>query len=74
MKKTVGVDSIQKEIEGLTTEEQLELMERLARNLRQTRRGPKKELDWSEIYGIAKGLWKGEDAQDYVNRLREDRK
>jgi hypothetical protein len=22
---------------------------------------------------IGKGLWKGEDAQEYVNRLREDR-
>ena len=74
MKKAVGVDSIQKVIEGLTPEEQLELMERLARNLRQTRRGSKKELDWSKMYGIGKGLWKGEDAQAYVSRLREDRK
>lgn len=33
----------------------------------------KKELDWNNLYGLGKGLWKGEDAQEYVNRLREDR-
>lgn len=33
----------------------------------------KKELDWNKLYGLGKDLWKGEDAQVYVNRLREDR-
>jgi len=32
-----------------------------------------RELDWKKLYGLGKGLWKGEDPQDYVNRLREDR-
>lgn len=31
-----------------------------------------KELDWKALYGLGKGLWK-EDAQEYVNRLRENR-
>jgi len=25
-----------------------------------------------ELRGLGKGLWKGEDAQEYVNRLREE--
>lgn len=34
----------------------------------------KKNLDWNKLYGLGKGLWKGEDAQEHVNRLRKDRK
>jgi hypothetical protein len=33
----------------------------------------KRELAWKALYGLAKGLWKGEDAQEYVNRLRQER-
>ncbi|MFH2004763.1 MAG: hypothetical protein ABIK27_08555 [Bacteroidota bacterium] len=33
----------------------------------------KKELDWTKLYGVGRGLWKDEDAQKYVNRLREER-
>jgi len=33
----------------------------------------KEELLWEALYGLGKGLWKKEDAQEYVNRLREDR-
>jgi hypothetical protein len=33
----------------------------------------KKQLDWNKLYGLGKGLWKGEDAQEYVDRLREER-
>ncbi|MBU4374343.1 MAG: hypothetical protein KKD69_06565 [Euryarchaeota archaeon] len=32
-----------------------------------------KELNWDALYGLGKGLWKGEDAQEYVNQLREER-
>jgi hypothetical protein len=33
----------------------------------------KKELNWSKLYGLGKGLWKEQDAQEYVNRVREHR-
>jgi len=33
----------------------------------------KKALDWKPLYGLGKDLWKGEDAQAYVDRLREGR-
>jgi hypothetical protein len=74
MNKVAGVYNIEKEIERLSPEEQLELVERLAHNLRRTGHVLRKELDWTELYGMGKGLWKGEDAQGYVSRLREDRK
>lgn len=32
-----------------------------------------RQLDWQGLYGLGKGLWADEDAQEYINRLREDR-
>jgi hypothetical protein len=31
------------------------------------------ELNWSDLYGLGKGIWDGEDAQEYVNKHRADR-
>jgi len=64
---------IEKEVEKLSPQEQLKLVEKLAHKLRKTGLAMKKELDWKNLYGLGKGLWKGEDAQEYVNRLRESR-
>lgn len=73
MWKVVTLEKIEKEIRKLSPEEQLELVEKLARQLRRTGIARRKELDWIKLYGLGKGLWKGEDAQTYVGRLREDR-
>ncbi|OGL39279.1 MAG: hypothetical protein A2042_07345 [Candidatus Schekmanbacteria bacterium GWA2_38_11] len=73
MRKGIALKKIEKEIEKLPPEEQLKLVEKLAHQLRKKGLAAKKDLDWSKLYGIGKGLWKGEDAQEYVNRLREDR-
>ncbi|MBI5327651.1 MAG: hypothetical protein HZB80_05100 [Deltaproteobacteria bacterium] len=73
MKKGVTLEKIGKEIGKLTPQEQLKLVERLVHQLGKTGLAMKKELDWNKLYGLGKGLWKGEDAQEYVNRLREDR-
>ncbi|MGA1844917.1 MAG: hypothetical protein ACMUIS_10190 [bacterium] len=72
MRKGPTLEKIEKEIEKLTPQEQLKLVERLAHQLRKAGLAIKKELDWNKLYGLGKGLWKGEDAQEYVNRLRED--
>ena len=53
--------------------EYLELIERLVRRLREQPLPVQPRLDWQPLYGLGKGVWQGEDAQDYVNRLREDR-
>ena len=74
MRKGAALGKIEKEIEKLTPQEKLRLAERLIHQLRKGKLSIKKELDWNKLYGLGKGLWKGEDAQEYVNRLREDRR
>lgn len=64
---------IEKEIKSLSLDEQLRLMEKLAKQLRKSGLSLKKELDWKNLYGLGRGLWEAEDAQEYVNRLREER-
>lgn len=73
MQRKLTLEKIEKEAERLTPQEQLKLVERLVHQLMKTGLIIKKELDWNNLYGLGKGLWKGEDAQEYVNRLREDR-
>jgi len=64
---------IQKETESLSLPELLNLMEMIVFQIRKKSVSDDKQLDWKELYGIGAQIWKGEDAQDYVNRLREDR-
>ena len=68
---TIG--EIEKEIKSLSPSDQLRLMEKIAQQLRKSGLSLRKELDWKNLYGLGKGLWKGDDAQGYVNSLREDR-
>jgi len=64
---------IEKEIGRLSPKDQLKLVEKLIHQLTKSGIARKRELDWKDLYGLGKGLWKGEDAQAYVNRLREER-
>jgi hypothetical protein len=73
MPRGTNLGKIEREVEKLSPQEQLKLVEKLAHKLRKTGLAMKKELDWNNLYGLGKGLWKGEDAQEYVNRLRENR-
>ncbi|MEW6608539.1 MAG: hypothetical protein AB1414_14025 [bacterium] len=73
MQRKIALGRIEKEIGKLTPQEQLTLVIRLAQQLRKSGLAMKKELNWNKLYGIGKGLWKGEDAQEYVSRLREER-
>lgn len=45
---------------------------RRSKGIRKKGRG-KRSLGWTKLYGLGKGIWNGEDAQAYVDRLREDR-
>ncbi len=74
MRKLATFEIIEREIEKLKPQEQLKLVERVAHQLRKTVLVPEKELDLNKLYGLGKGLWKGEDAQEFVNRLREERR
>jgi hypothetical protein len=73
MPRKLSLEKITKEIEELTPQEQLKLVESLIHRLRRTGVAEEKSLDWNQLYGLGKGLWEGEDAQEYVNRLREER-
>ena len=73
MPKSSMLAKIEKEIERLSPKDQLRLVEKLAHQLRISGIAVKGELDWKDLYGLGKGLWQGEDAQEYVNRLREER-
>ena len=72
MARIPNLRKIEREEENLSSRDQRKLVEQLSRRLRQakSRRG---SLDWAKLYGLGKGIWNGEDAQVYVDRLREDR-
>ncbi len=72
MKTGSMLPKITKDIEQLTPQEQLKLVETIVHRLRITDMADENELDWRELYGLGKGLWE-EDAQAYVERLRSDR-
>lgn len=74
MRKLATFEIIERKIEKLTPQEQLKLVKRLTRRLRKKYVSVKKELEWKELYGLGKGLWKKEDAQGFVDCLREERR
>ena len=73
MPRKISLEEIEKEADALTPQEQLKLVERLIHKIRKAGIPTPKTFDWNQAYGLGKGLWKGEDAQAYVNRLREER-
>lgn len=68
---TSSMLAIEKQVKDLPVEEQLELLERIIHNVKKNNLG-KKKLDIASLYGSGKGLW-DEDAQEYVERGRENR-
>lgn len=73
MRKASALGTIEKEIERLSTRDQLKLMGKLAQHSRRSGIAARKGLDWTSPYRLGKGLWDAEDAQKYVDRLRDDR-
>jgi hypothetical protein len=68
-----NIEKITQAVFNLPPQEQLELMEKMINRLKaRSLNLSEEEFNWDEFYGIGKGLW-DEDAQEYVNRLREDR-
>ncbi len=68
-----SLEDIWKAANNLPPEEQLELVEKLIHTLRRKDSIQERCVDWIDLCGLGRGLWEGDDAQDYVNRLREDR-
>ncbi|OQB26202.1 MAG: hypothetical protein BWY11_00033 [Firmicutes bacterium ADurb.Bin182] len=72
MRSANNLDNIENQIMNLPVSEQIHLIERIARRVRSVQTKEGANLNWNDLYGAGKGIW-GEDAQDYVNRAREDR-
>jgi hypothetical protein len=73
MRSADNLEKIESQIMSLPVSEQIHLIERIVRRVRSVQAKPGITLNWNDLYGMGKGLWKGDDAQDYVNREREDR-
>lgn len=54
----------------LTPDEQLRLLEDLARLIRQ-QGSPKRKHSILELEGLGQEIWKGIDAQEYINQERD---
>ncbi len=69
----VVLERVKKEIEYLLPEEQLNLIDILIHKLMAHRYIKRKTADITDFYGLGRGIWNNEDAQEYVNKLREER-
>ena len=72
MRTTNNLDRIENQIMSLPVSEQIHLIERIARRVRSVQIKSGIPLNWNDLYGTGKGIWE-DDAQDYVNRAREER-
>ena len=66
------IEALEKSILQLSESEQMELIERIFRNLRKKMVHQETSFELKNYYGISKGLWK-KDAQSYIGNLREER-
>lgn len=73
MRAANNLEKIESQIMNLPVSEQIRLIERIARRVRSVQANSGINLNWNDLYGTGKGLWGEDDAQDYVNRAREDR-
>lgn len=73
MRMANNLDKIESQIMNLPVSEQIHLIERIARRIRSVQAKSAMALNWNDLYGMGKGIWSGDDAQNYVNRAREDR-
>ncbi len=73
MRTMNNLEKIENQIMSLPVSEQIHLIERIARRVRSLQTKSEITLNWNDLYGTGKGIWRGDDAQDYVNRAREER-
>lgn len=67
------LDKIESQIMNLPVPEQIHLIECIARRVRAVQTQSVATLNWNDLYGSGKGIWRWDDVQDYVNRAREER-
>jgi len=66
------LESLIKQSEELSVEEQLRLASYLVERARQASAGPEKRYRWRDLRGRARYPMMGEDAQAWVSRTRQE--
>jgi phage-related protein len=73
VKTGLNLERVEQEVKNLSVHDQLELIARALNRIKEENSNQNEaDFSWDQFYGISKGLWQ-EDAQEYVNRLREER-
>lgn len=73
MRTVNNLAEIESQIMNLPVADQIHLIERIARLIRSAQMKPGTVNDLNDLYGAGKGIWESDDAQEYVNRAREER-
>lgn len=68
----MSVTELLEEIRALSLEERKQLMKLMVDTLTETTDQPKKLHSLRELRGLGKEIWEGIDAQEYVNKLRDE--
>ncbi len=72
IKSNSNIEKIEQEVINLSLQDQLELIEKIINHIKEENlKDNREDFSWDQFYGISKGLWQ-EDAQEYVDRLREE--
>ena len=66
------LETLQKQVDLLTVDEQLRLVAYLAEKARAAYPASRPRRKWREIRGMAKSSLFGEDAQSYISRTRQE--
>jgi hypothetical protein len=73
MRTANNLAKIESQIMNLPVADQIHLIERIARLIRSEQMKPGTVNDLNDLYGAGKGIWGNDDAQEYVNRARDER-
>jgi hypothetical protein len=73
MRTANNLAKIESQIMNLPVADQIHLIERIARLIRSEQMKLGTVNDLNDLYGAGKGIWKSDDAQEYVNKAREER-
>jgi hypothetical protein len=66
------LEAILKQVEQLSNDERLELIQQVAEQMKSPPAEPKRKHKISEFRGIAPNLLEGRDAQDWVTQTRRE--
>jgi len=69
---TTDYEQVVRQAEQLTQQQQLELIEHLAARLRAEQEAGGKRPRWEDLAGTAPYPLCGEDAQEYISRMRDE--